>query len=349
MWHASKRPPPKESCNCICDAGGGIGGGGVGGGGGRPAPPTPGTVAVPCVGVLPHSLSKLREFTSGDEISGGVGGGETALPFPQRARAGVGAIVKSALAPSLSGIPRPFIPCVTGILLGYLALAVIGVSQRKGSYDGAAVIGGDSAGLPPQAGAPGAAILRPCNTGMRHTAEIEGMETDGLKTRRVLGGATIAPCMPNGKELTRQASGLPLRGCSMELGRVIAGGGATPAGIQGALGVEAGVDALDATFGLPCCDEADTTLSVIGCELRAGNFLLMPGGCSGMTSDGCGGVGLLATGDIGKGIGGVGGSWIDCQPDPCCGGRGDIDIFGDDQPAPLPLVEMDSPGTRGGL
>jgi len=174
---------------------------------------------------------------------------------------------------------------------------------------------------------------------VRHTAEMEGMETDGLNTRKVLGGATMAPWMPNGRELTRQAPGLPLRGCSIELGRGI--GDTTPAGNQGALGV-VGVDALDSAFGLPCC----TTRSAIWCELRAGSGLLRPGDCSGTTSE-CGGVALLATGDIGKGTGGVGGSWTDCQPDPCCAGKGDIDSFGD-QP-PLLLVEMDSPGTRGGL
>jgi len=190
------------------------------------------------------------------------------------------------------------------------------------------------------AGAPGAAMRRPCKTGMRQTAEIEGMETDGLSTRKVLEGATIAPRMPNGRELTRQASGLPLRGCNMELGRGIDGTGATPAGIHGALGV-VGVDALDGAFGVPCC----TTLSAIWRELRT--VLLRPDDCSGRTS-GCGGVRLLA-GDIGKGTGGVGGSWTDCQPDPCCGGKGDIDSFGDDQPVLLLLVEMDSPGTSGGL
>lgn len=77
--------------------------------------------------------------------------------------------------------------CVTDVLPRCRA-AVIGVSQRSSKEDGF----GDSARLATPS-APGVAIRRPCKTGMRHTAEIEGIETDGLKTLKVLGGATIAP------------------------------------------------------------------------------------------------------------------------------------------------------------
>jgi len=99
----------------------------MGGGGGFPAPPTPGNVAVPSMRLLPPSPSKLRVFTSGVESTCGLGGGETAPVSPPRARAGVGAVVKSAAAPFLGGVRRPLISCVTGFRPWCLALAVIGV------------------------------------------------------------------------------------------------------------------------------------------------------------------------------------------------------------------------------
>jgi len=100
----------------------------MGCGGGRPAPPTPGNMAVLSMWSLPLSPSKLRVFTSGVESTCGLGGGETAAVGPPCAHAGVGAIVKSAAAPSVGGIRRPLISCVTGVLPRCLALAVIGVS-----------------------------------------------------------------------------------------------------------------------------------------------------------------------------------------------------------------------------
>jgi len=100
----------------------------MGGGGGRPTPPTPGNVALPSMPSLPLSPSKLRVFTSGVESTCGLGGGETAPVSPPRARAGVGAVVKSAAAPSLGGVRLPLISCVTGVRPRCLALAVIGIS-----------------------------------------------------------------------------------------------------------------------------------------------------------------------------------------------------------------------------
>jgi len=88
----------------------------MGGGGGCPTPPTPES--------LPLSPSKLRVFTSGVESNCGLGGGETVPLSPPRARAGVGAIVKSAPAPSLGSVRRPLISCVTDVLPRCLTLAM---------------------------------------------------------------------------------------------------------------------------------------------------------------------------------------------------------------------------------